>query len=479
MKILVNNKEIILNDSNWLTGGGEGSIYEMPANPKNHVIKIFNKAEKATPISKIKELKMLDKDNILRPLLPVYNKNKKPIGFVMKEAPQHYALCQLYTSKFWAKNNIKINNILLLLNNIRSTIEFIHSKDCLLVDINDFNFLVDQNKLDKSYFIDVDSYETPNYPATAIADNIRDWHATKWDRNTDWFSFSILACQLLVGIHPFKGTHPSFSKGDLKNRMLANKSIFNNDVRLPSATRNFNIIPDTYKQWFLQLFEHGKRIPPPHPCKTIVFETTDSKIEYENYFLINNKKYPKLFPNEKLIFIEQNIPIAVGVNNNVLKARVLDSKFIINSLSLSARAIIIIDNCVLAITKDKIIEICLTKLGFKNIVISCGNFQSNILRYAQIFDKTIYQNILGNPHFTFFEKKNSKLQQYCIPINELKGYKIVDAVFKYLRLKHVSPILIVKAFKDGIYDKFTFTFTKDNFSIYDVFCNENIDINEE
>lgn len=146
----------------------------------------------------------------------------------------------------------------------------------LIVDLNELNILVKDTTFDDVYFIDVDSYQTKSFPATAIMDSIRDRHATSYTNNTDWFSYGILSFQLFTGIHPFKGKHNKYSL--LDDRMLHNISVFNKEVSIPPIV-SLTSIPQVYKDWYIALFEEGKRLGPPSGVATVAVRTTTSAIK--------------------------------------------------------------------------------------------------------------------------------------------------------------------------------------------------------
>jgi hypothetical protein len=504
MKVYIRGSEVNLSDNNWLTGGGEGSIYELPGHhfpDGSRLIKIFTNKKNATPIKKIKELEVLNLPNIMRPLLPVLNKNKSPIGFLMKEVVPHHVLCQLYTSTFWKKHGVSLNKIIELIQNLEQTFKFIHSNKCLVVDANDFNFLVDKTDITSPYFIDVDSYKTPSFAPTAITDTIKDWQANNWTVNSDWFSFAILACQLLVGIHPFKGTHPKFPNRDIIKRMMANVSIFNKDTKVPMSTRNLDNIPNSYKDWFIQLFEMGQRHEPPDIFGVLNFTFKDAALTYgldekkldiesiwsttndilsytyrneqdivgtKEHFFIQDKTYFVRYSDAQVVSVgKRKIPVAIGTDKGYLKICRLDTLTDL-PLNIKARAVMVVDNTPIVISGNKVLEVCLTELSDR-VIASCGANQGAIIRYAQILNGTIYQNILGKPHFTFFVKDKGKLLQHIKYLPELEGYKVVDG-------KYENQVLSVMAYKDGQYAHFLYTFY-DNFSAYGCHPRLDVDLN--
>jgi hypothetical protein len=250
---------IELNEPDFVAEGGEGKLYT-----KNQLVfKIYTDPNKMIPATKIQELIVLNKPNIIRPQAILLDKNHKPVGFSMTPVTPSVALPRLFTNDFRNRYQIQDNTIVNLVEQMMETITFIHAQDCLLVDGNEMNYLVTEPDYDTPYFIDVDSYQTQNFPATAIMPSIRDYHTPVFSKLTDWFAFAIVACQLFVGIHPYKGKHSQFRKKNLEARMRANISIFNQDVSLPAAVRDFNIIPPAFYDWFVRMFEQGERVPPP------------------------------------------------------------------------------------------------------------------------------------------------------------------------------------------------------------------------
>jgi len=70
-------------------------------------------------------------------------------------------------------NNISQENIVNLIKNIQIIVGDIHKAGCLAVDLNELNILVDYT-WEQPFFIDVDSFQTSHFPATAIMESIID-----------------------------------------------------------------------------------------------------------------------------------------------------------------------------------------------------------------------------------------------------------------------------------------------------------------
>jgi hypothetical protein len=114
------------------------------------------------------------------------------------------------------------------------------------------------------YFLDVDSYQTPSYPATALAENVRDRHATGFNEGTDWFACAIVSFQMFTGLHPYRGLYPPLN--GLDERMKANVSVLHAGVSVPPACLPFSVIPPAYLDWYRAVLEDGRRLPPPSEC---------------------------------------------------------------------------------------------------------------------------------------------------------------------------------------------------------------------
>jgi hypothetical protein len=258
MKVFVKGKhQVELKQSDYLGAGGEGTIYARGGT----AYKLYHDPTKMIAPNKIQELSSLTQSNIIRPLDVLLDDKNTPIGYSMRHISTTNALCQTFTKAFRDRNKITNDTIVNLVQNMQQTVNHVHQHNVLIVDLNEMNFLID-DKFKEVYFIDVDSWQTPHYPATAIMESVRDRHCNgKWTKETDWFSFGIVSFQMFVGIHPYKGKHPTLNGFD--ERMLANASVFRKDVTYPKVVLPFSVIPQNYLDWYKAVFEDGKRFPPP------------------------------------------------------------------------------------------------------------------------------------------------------------------------------------------------------------------------
>lgn len=500
MKFTVENKgEVNLTDKDYLSAGGEATIYTQG----NVIYKIYTDISKIIPLTKVDELKKLlgGKDNILTPKDVVYNKNKY-VGFTMDMVDDTVPLCKLFTNDFRNKNGVNPNHTIQLIEKFQEDINFIHEKGCLIVDVNEFNFLIStKNKKNKAqkfvypYFIDVNSYQTPTHGATAIMPNIRDYHTKSFSDVTDWYSFGILACQLFVGIHPFKGTHKNYKNNDFVSRMKDNISIFNKDVKVPSVTRDFNLIPDDYKKWFVDIFENGKRTQPPFvlgiikyvpvtikpvtSTQCLIIETIkefDENIFSYTAFAGNEvilcenkawvqKKLDYFCENDNCLIFKDNDTIACNIDsdNTLYFKNIKNNEVIITPFK--AKEFKCINNNMFLKYNDKLIQALLPD-GMSQFIVK--NSWDILPNASKFFDGCLYQDTLGKPYFYIPYINNTNDCMYIGNIVELEGYKIINA-------KHNNRILMVLGVKQNRYFKFLFRFEKDYNKYHLIYCYDDVD----
>ncbi|MCK5616441.1 hypothetical protein KAR91_82020, partial [Candidatus Pacearchaeota archaeon] len=250
-----------LKDNNFVGSGGEAAVHKQGG----HAIKVYHDVGKTLPKKKIIELGVIKPTNVLKPLHSVYDINTNNlIGYAMQFVDDTHPICKLFTKSFRNKHNISHKMIYKLVNSIQETTAAIHSDKCLIVDFNEMNLLT-SNDFKIPYFIDVDSYQTPSFPATALMASIRDYSSPEGQFSvyTDWFAFGIMAFQLYIGIHPFKGRHPNYKPGEWQKRMEDGISVFDKDVQLPPVCNPFAVIPPRHKAWLIDTFVKNNRSEPP------------------------------------------------------------------------------------------------------------------------------------------------------------------------------------------------------------------------
>lgn len=493
MNVYVKNKKYTLDTKNAISGG-EGSVYLL----NDIAFKIYHEKDKMIPLGKFKELNKIKSDKVIKPEELIYNEKKELIGYTMKAIYNTVPLSRVITTDYQNNNNISHKDLITIINNIKNTLKDIHSDNCLVVDINDSNILIDK-KLN-CYFIDVDSYKTENYPATALQEFAKDFKVENYNFNelSDWFGFGLLSTKILLGIHPFMGRWNKYKKREKQNsleyRSLNNISIFNKEVVYPKTVRSFSFIPKNYYKWFLELFEEGKRTKPPEELGEF-FNSVDELIldaqnnivftkVFENKFNINkviegfrnqvilsnqivnfDNEYIKLKDNyNNVIFNDNDEPLIFKINDqHNIESYNLKTKEKVEYNQINADHIYSFNNVLYALNKDNFMTLNL--LNFEKTILTVKSSFSIMPYASQIFDNCIFQNTMNKAFFYIIHDKNTIP---LIKIKELDGKKIVNAKYK-------NNILIVNFKNNFNYTNIIFRINK-SFDKYEVIYQEENDV---
>ncbi len=263
MDVYVQGKKVRLTQAEFKAQGGEGAVYVKGGT----AYKVYADPAKMIAPAKIQQLSVLSLPEIVRPQEVILDSGRAPIGYTMQSIPQGLVLCQTFPRAFRDRTGLTPEKALGLVRALQKGVHHVHERGLLIVDLNEMNFLVD-SAFGRVYFIDVDSYQTPSFPATALMDSVRDRHAAGWNEGTDWFSFALVSFQMFVGIHPYKGKHPALKT--LDERMTQNVSVLHPDVSVPAACLPFDVIPATYRDWYRAVLERGERVPPPDSVTAVL-----------------------------------------------------------------------------------------------------------------------------------------------------------------------------------------------------------------
>jgi hypothetical protein len=372
-----------------------------------------------------------------------------------------------------------------LIQKLRDIVQHIHDHNILVVDLNEMNFLSDDN-FGQIFAIDTDSYQTPGYPATAIMDSVRDRHATKFTQETDWFSYGIISFQMFVGIHPYKGKHPSIK--DMDERMQKNISVFSRDVKVPHVCYPLDVIPDVYKQWYKAVFEDGKRMPPPTDFQAValVIAPVVKKIAGSNNFEINemlvldgnilaihphanirvltdkrfyvtqNRSFPVSHPIKLCVTPINQTPILAKLDHGKLQLHNAEKKQDIAN-QIHGQGLMTYNGSLYVRSGDTIAYVDMMEVG-QNILVSPKIVASILENATKMYDGVAVQNLLGTQYVSIFSEPKTHRQ---IHIKELAEYRIIDAKYDNLVL------MVVGVNKKGYYDRLVIRFSPD-WKTYDV-----------
>lgn len=449
MKYKVENiGQVDLTDKDFKAAGGEANIYI-----KNGIAyKIFH--NNSFNLGKTRELSVLNHPNVVRPENVVFH-NNNAVGYTMRVVDGN-VWCQLFTTTFKQREKISNKRVLELIKELKDLVKFVHSNNILVVDLNPMNFLFDKHV----YAIDVNSYQTKNYPATAIMDSVRDRHNQSFNNGTDWFSWGVITFNALTNIHPYDGNHPKYTgKSDVKRnkRMLDNVSVFNSEVRYPNAV-DLSIIPNALKDWYIDTFDKGLREEPVFDVKQVIvnkkvastgpikltkiYEFDDNVVSYqrllnkdviltEKQVIVDSKKYSRekikyVVPTVdrlRLVFVsvDHNITVTDELGHSNVTPNTFDYLFTLGDLLYGVQHG--------KLLRLDILNYSLPVVAFKQV--------GNVLDVPQavlIKDNVLIQNLLGTYHAIFYEK-------------EIKQQKL-DICGKILDAKYQHNVLQI-VFHDG------------------------------
>ncbi|MDO8415235.1 MAG: hypothetical protein Q7S87_03365 [Agitococcus sp.] len=287
IKVVMPGKgEVTLRPTDHLATGGEGAVYLK----NNYIFKLFLdpfRAQANGMAEKIKLLSQIRHPFIISPLDVLYDGQHQVVGYYMAPA-DGVALVKTFTNGWRDLNSFDDKQSIKLVENMREAVQAAHALGAVIVDGNETNYLAHGVE---PRIIDVDSWQIGGHRATAIMPSIQDYHCAVHDEKSDWFSWGIVSFQVFTGIHPYKGTHPSFKKGDLEARMRANASVFDKQVRMNTAVRDFACVPKPLLDWYEGVFAHGDRSTPPNATlsqvplamtkKMRLRQTTNGSIKHE------------------------------------------------------------------------------------------------------------------------------------------------------------------------------------------------------
>ena len=255
--------QITLSPADFVASGGQGTVHA-----RNGVAyKIYSDIKHMPPMAKWTELRAVRDPRLIVPTGTLHDLQGNPVGICMPFIADATPLARLATGSFRRKHGIDEAQAIGTLDALREAIAAAHAQGVHIVDLNPYNVLMTAGATDV-VVIDADSWQTPSHPATAVLDAVRDRHATVFDARSDWFAFAVVAAWTLLGVHPYKGTHPTIQ--GLDARMMAHASVFDPSVRRPPSARDPADMPPTIRAWLESVLHAGDRtVPPPFAIRTL------------------------------------------------------------------------------------------------------------------------------------------------------------------------------------------------------------------
>lgn len=449
-----------------LATGGEGAVYV-----KNQLVyKVFLdpvKAQQRGMLDKIALLQAIKHPSIISPQDVLLDKAQNVIGYYMREAPG-LPLMKSFTNSWRDPNGFTAQDSTKLVQSMREGLDAAHAAGALVVDGNETNYLFQGTD---AYMIDVDSWQIGSYKATALMLSIKDYQAAGFSQESDWFAWAVVSFQVFTGIHPYKGTHPDFSKGDLDGRMRAKASVLNPRVKVSPAVRDFSVIPSNLRSWYEAVFNQGERCAPPRDFhhatvsaplgiakrRTVAASGAIQHLEYwqlpgnalkrlgEDFLLMsqqgtllvadarNRKIIEGITPSEiaglnagTCCLVRKGAGNAlVQVHSGQISARVLGQAHrIAKPLPLQAQKLVQLNNCVFASATDAdngLIELSLVEMG-AGLLLSIKTAWPVAIRSTQFSQTAGVSDCLGMPFLVLPTADGFNF----VRAKQLKGRKILD-----------------------------------------------------
>lgn len=501
MKVTVKGQgDVTLTQQHFVATGGQASVYIRDG----VAYKIYTDPKDAIPADKFHSLAAIQDPCVIKPSQLLLGPKNAAIGYNMAAVAESWSLCQLFTKAFRDREHVTNDHIVDLASKLRGHVSNVHAAGVVIVDLNELNLLVSK-AFDETYLIDVDSYQTPGYPATVIMPSVRDWSSKSFTPLSDWFSFGVLAFQLFVGIHPYKGTHAASANIEkdkrLEHRMRNHISAFRSDVSLPKCCYSFDAMPQVFRDWLKAVLDEGKRLAPPDPKGGVVATIltaavralvstgkltisrvrgfagwqVSSYVESGSYTLalvrkeaetrvqlndlVVGGKLPELAQGTTLLGFtpKRDLPIALHLHQGKLTFINLKPR-VVETLLLHADEIAKSGERFYARSGTRVLEVEFSELSDDKVIVSASHSVADVLSMAShLYEGCAIQNMLGSVFVSLFPRSHAG---YQVRVKELDAYKIVEAKFD-------GKVLMVLGAKGGKYDRLVFRFD-DDYAEYDL-----------
>lgn len=497
-KIRVNGTVTTLIDRMYMASGGEASIYVNGGN----AFKIYHDPHKTLSAKKMQELHAINDLQVVIPQDLIFDvANGTPIGYVTSYIDNVEPLLKLFTKAFKQDNKIDHNMIAYLVKQMQLITSDIHLAKCLIVDFNELNVLVNVGSTVLTpYFIDVDSYATPSFKATAIMDSVRDRRVSKIDAKgvlhynpdvlSDWYSWAILSFWLYSNIHPFRGCHKNYKPKDKVKQMDDGISVFHKDIKLPPTVNDFRVIPKRHLDWFEAVFNRNERsIPPlpdsiapmvvPAPIITIKGNNQMDVIQGRSYgenvvsiiqsmglnYAVTTKK---IYCDDKEFFTGcdkfKKVMLCPASDGTIIVATLLNNKVTFTDLirqqivgTIDSTGMISRNGCIYTVSNGKFVENRFTSFGGK-IIHRITEIENVSALTTTIWNGCAMQNLLGKYYLVLPYAVGACFSTH---LPQLDGYRIVDC-------KAERNVIVIIGEKKGKYDRFIVVYTKKDFSEFNV-----------
>ncbi len=455
--VVVCGQRLVLRPGDFVAAGGQGRVFAQG----EVAYKLFDDPTHVVPRAKLDELRALQGPHVAAPQDEIENGQGERIGYTMPFFPGGTSWARACTPAFRRRAGLDEKAALGLVTSLAAALTEIHRHGVTVVDLSENNVLVRGGAV---FLIDLDSWQTPGHPATALTSTITCPKATpgRFDAGTDWFAFAVLAATLLLGIHPFKGKHPVV-KG-LAARMQAGLSVFDAAVRVPAICESPEALPPPWRGWLRAVLQDGERTPPPlgslpTPGRTrrVVQDTTPARTfpepvrsvlvtEHETFVATETSAFDGRgawhdgHPIRALGLVGHQPYVLLETPEGELRLRVRGCADV-PAVSLKIDDVVAMDGRVFARSAARILELDVRVLGSRPVLLA-REVTRTLPLATQLFPGVAMQNVLGSWHASLLGYPRGA-PQCALP--ELGSADVIDARFCRERLvvlahDHDTPI---------------------------------------
>lgn len=272
MDLFLAGRKLRLSDADLIGEGGEARVFKS----NGLAVKVFHEvaaadvAQTRARVIKLEKLKRFPTGlpaNVLAPVELARNSRDEVVGFSMQAVTGADDAARLSQRRY---RDARVSNdaVSTLFRTLAQTLEALHARGVTVGDLNDGNVLV--RPLDASVFlIDADSMQFDGLPCAVGHERFLDpklygvdlSSAPKFDAGTDWYAFAVMLFSSWLYVHPYGGTHATLPT--LLRRAEGRHSVMRDDVAVPRVAASWKTLSDDAADYFQQLFERDRRLPPP------------------------------------------------------------------------------------------------------------------------------------------------------------------------------------------------------------------------
>jgi hypothetical protein len=265
MQVQFQNKPLLLDRSAVLGAGGEATVFALDA---TRIAKVWHQADprRARKVAAIMARSW--PSEILAPVDVLLDAvSGEIVGCVGPRAPGRFApLSSLFSLKARAAG-VTVADIVQVLSSLSTVLDGLHRSGVVVGDLSDENELFSAGEV---RFIDVDSFQIGGEPCAVATEDYVDPSLYGVDLSArpvfapehDRYALAVLAFRALLLVHPYGGTHPSFTT--IPARASERLWVLRDDVRYPiKVALPPDVLSPALLDYFESVFVGGERGPLP------------------------------------------------------------------------------------------------------------------------------------------------------------------------------------------------------------------------